>query len=75
MDLPITKMNTFSERLREMRKFKGLSQRQVAETLKLSTRTYAHYEQGDREPNIATLTKLCDLLDVPADYLIGRIDY
>lgn len=65
---------TFSDRLKELRAEKGIRQKDVAEYLGLSTRAYCFYELGQREPNIETLKKLCELYSVPADYLIGRTD-
>lgn len=65
----------FGKRLRELRKLKGLSQEQVGKELGFSARAYSHYENGERDPSITTLIKLCDFFDVTADYLIGRTDY
>lgn len=67
-------MNKLSERLKELRVAKGVSQQTVSEYLGITQRAYSHYEIGDREPSISTLIKLCDLFDVSADYLIGRSD-
>lgn len=65
----------FSQRLRELRLQKGLSQKSVADALDISTRAYSHYENGDREPSIAVLQMLCRYYEVSADYLIGLSDY
>lgn len=62
------------EKLRQLRKEKGLTQKEVATALNVNMMTYAHYELGDREPSIAMLKSLCDFFDVTADYLIGRSD-
>ncbi|WP_258088149.1 helix-turn-helix domain-containing protein [Weissella fangxianensis] len=59
-------------RLKELRKAKGLTQHQLANELGISQQSYARYEKGDREPNIATLIKLADYFDVSVDYLIGH---
>ena len=68
-------MNTFSIRLKELRKEKGLTQKQVADILGISDKGYGYYELGQREPSIEGIKTLCDLYDVSADYLIGRSDY
>lgn len=65
----------FGKRLRELRKIKGLSQEQVGKELGFSARAYSHYENGERDPSIATLIKMCKFFDVSADYLIGLTDY
>lgn len=63
------------ERLKQLRKEKGLTLKQVSAALGLTTSAYAHYEQGIREPSIAVLKKICIFFDVSADYLIGLTDF
>ena len=67
-------MNTISIKLKELRKEKNLTQKELAKILDISTTCYAGYEQGYREPDIKTLKKLCIILDVSADFLIGLED-
>lgn len=67
-------MNTFSERIKELRIAHNLTLREVALSIGMSLMAYAHYEHGDRQPSIETIIKLCDLYGVSADYLIGRSD-
>lgn len=67
-------MNIFSQRIKELRVSRNLSLKEVAQIIDMSLMAYAHYEYGDRQPSIETIVKLCDLYDVPADYLIGRTD-
>ena len=62
------------ERLKELRLSKGLSQKQLANELKLSDRNYQRYEYGEREPSASTLIALADYFDVSLDYLVGRSD-
>ena len=63
---------TFDQRLRELRAEKGVTQKEVALFLGLTTKAYCFYELGKREPSIGTLIKLCDYYNVSADFLIGR---
>ena len=63
-----------NEIIKELRLEKGLKIKDVAEYLNVNLRTVYRYEEGTREPSISVLIKLCDLFDVPADYLIGRTD-
>ena len=65
----------WNEKLKQARETKQLTQIQVANNLKISRGAYANYEQGVHEPSLEMLRKICDLLDISADYLIGRIDY
>lgn len=67
-------MEAFAARLKQLRVEKGETLKIVAEALELSLPCYAHYEQGIREPSLATIVKMCDYFNVPADYLLGRID-
>lgn len=58
-------------RLKDARTFAGLTQKEVANILKLKQPTIASYESGRTEPDIETLGKLAQLYDVSVDYLIG----
>lgn len=53
---------------------KGLSQKQLADLLSMTRGCYAHYEQGIREPTIAVIVKMCRVLEISSDYLIGLSD-
>ena len=61
-----------SERLRELRKEKGLRQEQAAVALDISMSSYCLYEQGKREPTASVIVRMADYYDVSADYLLGR---
>lgn len=63
------------ERLKELRKEKCLTLKQVALGLSIPLQTYAAYEHGTREPSIAMIIDMCNFYNVSADYLIGRTDY
>ena len=65
----------FKERLKEVRKEQGFSQKEVAEMVGVSASCYANYEQGTREPSLSILAKICDALDVSSDYLLGLDDW
>ena len=64
----------FSQRLKELRAERGITQKVVADYLGLTVKAYCFYELGQREPSISTLIKLCDFYDVSADFIIGRSD-
>jgi len=63
-----------AERLKELRKEKGLRQEQVAVALDISMSSYCLYEQGKREPTASVLCRMADYYGVSADYLLGRSD-
>ena len=59
------------EKLIQLREEKGLTQAEVASFLGLSRQAYTMYESGQRTPKASTVKKLCELFEVPSDYLIG----
>ncbi len=61
----------FYENLKLAREQKGLSQKDVAEKVGIAKSTYSLYESGNREPNVQTIKKLANVLDVSADELLG----
>ena len=62
------------KRLKDLRLEKGLTQKQVAEQLGISSTCYSGYEQGYREPDLKTLIKICKFFEISADYLLGLKD-
>ena len=68
-------MKIFCERLIEQRKLNKLTQRQVANALKIKQPSYIRYEKGLAQPSLESLVVLADLFDVSVDYLLGRIEY
>ena len=67
-------MDIFCERLKKARNNKHLMQKDVADYLGMLTHAYQRYEYGEREPDFDKLVKICNLLDISADYLLGRTD-
>ena len=62
----------FSERMSELRRRKGASQRTAAAELGISQALLSHYENGAREPGLNFVCRVCDYYNVTADYLLGR---
>lgn len=58
-------------RLRESRESRNMTQTQVAWAADLNLGNYNELEQGKRGPHGKTLYRLCQVLDVSADYLLG----
>mgnify|MGYP000105059395 FL=1 len=63
----------FKERLKELRKSKGLSQKQLAEKLEISVHTINSYESGRRDPNTKNLQILQDFFQVSQGFLLGEL--
>ncbi len=59
-------------KLKELRKEKKLTQKDLAQLLNVAPTTYLGYEKGLNEPTIETLCKLADYYQVSLDYLVGR---
>lgn len=63
--------NNFHENLKYAREKSGMSQKEVSELAGVAKSTYSLYESGNREPNVQTIKKLADILQVSADELLG----
>ena len=60
------------EKIRELRKERGLNQDQLAELSSLNRVTIAKYETGRVEPGAHALSRIADALEVSTDVLLGR---
>ena len=56
-------MAAIADRIRELRKQKGLTQRDLAERSGVSRRTIQAIEAGDTHPRIGALTSILEALD------------
>lgn len=61
----------FEDNLREARKVKGLTQKEVAKYLGVSQSAVAQYELGAGAPNIKVAVKLAQLLDTTCEELVN----
>jgi transcriptional regulator with XRE-family HTH domain len=59
------------ETLREARKLATLTQADVAERIGLSTEVFGRMERGNMLPSVPTLRKLCRVLRVDANLMLG----
>ena len=65
-------MLLFGERLRALRKERGLTQQAVADQLQVDRTTYTKYEIGRVSPDPQGLARLAELFCVTVDTLLGR---
>jgi len=65
-------MIKMNERIKKIRKQKGLSQIELGECIGVSQQVITNYERGLREPNLETLLKIAGALDVTLETLIGE---
>lgn len=59
------------DRIRHVRKRKGLKQTYVSERIGINYKTYSGYERGLGTPSPETLRKMAEVFEVSLDYLIG----
>ena len=62
----------FGKRLRELRKENGYTIEQFADMVGISKSALGYYENDKRMPDIEILARIANVLNVNADYLIGR---
>ena len=67
-------MANFSERLRNLRQGKHLSQVTLAEKVGISGQVISQYERGVTRPDYETLLSIADYFNVSTDYLLGNTD-
>lgn len=65
---------SFSGRLSELRKERGLSQKEAAIQLGVSQALLSHYEKGIRECGLDFVVKVSEFYGVTCDYLLGKSD-
>lgn len=66
---------TFGRHLRDLRKGNSnFSQQEMADMLNISRSTYTYYETGKSEPGQEKLKKICDILSIDFNTLLGYSD-
>ena len=64
----------FPERLKQLRKEKGMTQLDLAKALDVSGGTVAMWETGKRKPSFEMLDKLTEVFEKRLDYILGVSD-
>ena len=64
-------MIEFGEQLRMAREAKGLTQKALGDKLYVSRQSVSHWECGDRYPDLVTLKKISQILEVSLDNLLS----
>lgn len=62
----------FNEKLKDARKQKGLLQSELGKLIGVRTQTISNWETGKSEPNLETVNKLCEILNIPLYSLISK---
>ena len=64
-------MQNYNEKMKELRETKQITQKTIAEVLKITHQQYQLYESGKRKLPIEHLIVLCKYYGVSADYILG----
>ncbi len=64
-----------NNRIAELRKETGLSQRALARHLATSQANVSRWEQGITEPSVIECWKIAEFFNVTIDYLCGKSDF
>lgn len=62
---------SFKDRIRTARKNKKITQKELAEQLNMSHNAVSNWENGESQPDYNILCRICDILDVDPNYLLG----
>lgn len=65
---------SIGQRLKTLRQENGLSQKQVAETLKISKPIISQYESDQRTPSVEKLIRFSRFYNASLDYICENID-
>ena len=65
-------MSIFTDRLNEMLKKRGITQRELAEKIGKTETSVSRYVNGDRIPKGTVIAKMAQVLNVQTDYLLGN---
>ncbi|MDE7163670.1 MAG: helix-turn-helix domain-containing protein [Clostridia bacterium] len=66
-------MNDIGEKIKELRKSRGVSQEQLAFDLNVSRQTITKWEANAVQPNMESITALCKYFGVKYEYFFGEI--
>lgn len=67
-------MIKFAERLKKLRKERGMKQVFLAKKLQVTQSSVCQWERGHRRPDYETLAVLAEIFFTTTDYLIGVTD-
>ena len=67
-------MEKRADRIKQLRKKKGVSQSQLAEAIGVKKNTVSTWERGTRKPDFAALKLLSEYFEISLEYLLGTSD-
>jgi transcriptional regulator with XRE-family HTH domain len=69
--MPLSDMKEFAARLRALREARKMTQVRLAELLEVAPRVYNRWERGTALPQLETVVRIAQLLQVSLDELAG----
>ena len=64
----------FAKKFNEIMKYSHISYAELARKLNITKATMSMYKHGKALPSLEKFSAICDLLDVSADFLLGKKD-
>lgn len=61
----------YTERIKEVRTYRDMTQQAVAEKIGIKREQYRRYEKGINEMPVSKFIKVCEVFKVSSDYLLG----
>ena len=68
----MSETNRFAQKLRELRRQKGLSQTELAKAVDVALLTVFRWEKGERQPRINELQRLCEIFECTKSELLNE---
>ena len=65
---------SFSDKLRQLRKERGITQIVLAKSIGVTDRNLRRYEKNEIEPPLSVITAIADYFQISVDFLLGRSD-
>jgi transcriptional regulator with XRE-family HTH domain len=65
-------MNTLGDKISELLKESGMTQRELASKIGSTEMTVSRYVRNERQPKAEILSKIAEALNTTTDYLLGR---
>jgi transcriptional regulator with XRE-family HTH domain len=65
-------MNTLGDKISELLKESGMTQRELASRIGSTEMTVSRYVRNERQPKAEILSKIAEALNTTTDYLLGR---
>lgn len=66
---------SINEKIKNLRKESGYTQKELSEKLSISERQYINIESGKSKPSLETIIKIADIYNISIDYIVERTNF